>query len=144
MESKPKHRGRRPVPLGPDGLTPRQLVDFRRAILLQIQIAKERGELVQKSAVDAGLKEAAEVIQSDLFGVLVSRCATELSSRKLAPEKVKVIVTRIVHDIVSAWAQAEIVPQEALGNDQRENEIQPIQRADAYRAAGDKRDGGVV
>lgn len=115
MESKAKHRGRRPVPLGPDGLTPRQLVDSRRAILLGIQIAKERGELVEKSVVEAGLREAAEVIQSDLFGVLVSKCVTALCNRKLAPEKVKALVTKIVHDVVSGWAQAEIVPKESLG-----------------------------
>lgn len=116
METK-KPRGRRPIPLSADGLTPRQLVDSRRAVLLGLQIQKERGELVEKAVVLAGLREAAEVIQSDLFGVLPSRCVTELCNRKLAPEKVRAIVTKIVHDVVSVWVQAEIVPKESLGNE---------------------------
>lgn len=116
MPHKAKPRGRRPVPLGADGLTPRQLVDSRRAMLLGIQIAKERGELVEKAVVDAGMREAAEVIRSDLFGVLPSRCTTELCNRKLAPEKVRAIVTKIVHDMVTGWVQAEIVTADAVSH----------------------------
>jgi len=99
------------------GLTPYQELIKVKTERERIQLARERGELVEKSVVLAGLKEAAEVIQSDLFGVLPSRCVTELCNRKLAPEKVRAIVTKIVHDVVSVWVQAEIVPKESLGNE---------------------------
>ena len=113
MKSK-KSGGYRGVRNPKTGLTPYQELIKVKTARERIQLARERGELVEKSVVEAGLREAAEVIQSDLFGVLVSKCVTALCNRKLAPEKVRAIVTKIVHDVVSGWVQAEIVPEESL------------------------------
>lgn len=98
----------------PEGLTPYQELLKIKTARETIQLKRERGELVEKAVVDAGMREAAEVIRSDLFGLLPSRCTTELCNRKLAPEKVRAIVGKIVHDMVTGWVQAEIVTPDSI------------------------------
>lgn len=115
MKKKPDERrgGYRGVRDFSTGLTPRQEVDTRRAQLLAIEIARQRGLLIEKTTVEAGIRECAEVIQSDLFGALPSRCATVLGGKKKNAEQVRLVVRQIVDEIVGNWISAEIVPQEA-------------------------------
>ena len=99
------------------GFTPRQLVDSRRAHLLGLEIAEKSGALVKKSEVEEARRQTADVLQSDLFGALPSRCATELGGKLFTAEQVRSVVLKIVYDIVGNWIDAEIVPKESKPNE---------------------------
>ena len=90
-------------------MTPRQLLDYRKAQLAEMELAQKKGELVPYSEVEAGLKEAAEVIQSDLYGTLISRCVGEFANQKLSPQEVRERIKRIIDEIVKSWSEAELI-----------------------------------
>ncbi len=92
-----------------NGLTPRQLLDSRKAELLQMEILQKQGELCRKDEVLAGLKEAAEVIQSDLYGTLVSKLVSALAGRKTPPSRFHEACTAIVDEIVKSWEKNSLV-----------------------------------
>jgi len=92
------------------GMTPRQQVDARRAMLLGIEIKEKMGELVKASEVEAERRECANVLQSDLFGALPSRCVTELFGKKLSAEQMRQKIIGVVREIVGGWTNAKIIP----------------------------------
>lgn len=95
------------------GRTPREELYHVQTQRQLLELAKDRGLLVPQSEVVAGLRECAEVIQSDLYGALPSRCATVLGGKKNSAERVRRNVLKIVDDIVANWVSAEVAPGEA-------------------------------
>jgi len=99
------------APRDDDGFTPRQLVDCRRAELLRLEIAEKNRDLVLRSAVLADRRADAEVVQSDLYGALPARIATEIAGRKLNAAEVKAAVLRVVDELVAGWISGEILDE---------------------------------
>jgi len=94
---------------GDDGLTARQRVDTRKAELLEIQIAKERGELVGKDEVVAERRQVAEVIVSDLMSV-GGRLSSRLASLKSSPE-IKAAIDAEMLAIMHRWKDGGLVDE---------------------------------
>jgi len=95
------------------GMTPREKLYDIQTRRQMLELAKDQKQLVYKAEVEAGMRECANVIQSNLYGVLPSRCATELGGKKLTAEQVRQVVLGIVGDMVGGWISAEIVAKEA-------------------------------
>jgi hypothetical protein len=63
------------------------------------------------------MRECAEVIQSDLYGVLPSRCASVLGGKKRTAEQIRQAVLAIINDVAGNWINAEIIPKESKPNE---------------------------
>jgi len=92
-------------------MTPRQRLDYYHSERAKTELKKLQGSLVSKQVVNAGLKEAAEVIQSDLFGALPQRLAGILGGRTLSAEEVRQAVVGVVGEIVTGWTAGGLVPE---------------------------------
>lgn len=93
-------------------LRPRERLDAIHAMQALLDLKVRKGELVEKSEVEAGHAEMRELIRNDLVGSLPMRLAGELSGRALDPAQVRAVVLNAVRDMIRGWAKAD-VPVEA-------------------------------
>ncbi len=70
-----------------------------------------RGELVEKSAVEAGHAEMREIIRNDLIGTLPLRLASGLAGRSWSAAEVRAAVLAAVREIIQSWAKGSIPVQ---------------------------------
>lgn len=89
-------------------LRPRERLDAIHAMQAMLDLQVRKGELVEKSEVEAGHAEMRELIRNDLVGSLPLRLAGELSGRVFAPAQVRAIVLAGVRDMIRGWAKADV------------------------------------
>lgn len=86
-----------------EGLTPRQRLDALKADLASLDLAKQRGELVNRADVEAGHAEMREVIRADLLGTLPLRVSLALADKALPAREVRAVVLDAVREVLASW-----------------------------------------
>jgi hypothetical protein len=87
-------------------LTPRARLDAVHAMQAYLDWQVRRGELVERSEIDAGHAEMRELIRSDLLGTLPLRLAGDLGNRKRTPAAVREAVLVAIREQIRTWAKA--------------------------------------
>jgi hypothetical protein len=85
------------------GLTPKQFLETVHGQQALLDYKVRKGELVEKSVVEAGHAEMREIIRADLFGAVPLRLANELGGKKLDAAQVRELVIRILSEVLRGW-----------------------------------------
>ena len=98
----PYHHKTNPDSILPSGRTPRQEVDYWRAMQIRSKIMREAGELVYRSDVAEAVSRQWEVVGNDLRYSLPGEVADRLTGRVPAAA-IRKAVREAVEAMVDAW-----------------------------------------